>query len=142
LETFSEFDLVVDWKACDYSTNSGIVIHSPDPLKNRDDVYKFGYEIQIDEGGYDYINNIYGSPLHKTGAIYGLSSSNRGNARKPGLWNRFRITSTKSEIKVYLNGRLVSCLSSLPQAKNTEGYICLQFHTNKIQFRNILIRGH
>jgi Domain of Unknown Function (DUF1080) len=101
-----------------------------------------GYEIQIDESGYDHQNNIYGSPLHKTGAIYNLAPANRGNAKKPGFWNRFRIISTKAEIKIYLNGKSVSSLSPLLKNKNTEGYICLQFHTNKIQFRNILIREH
>jgi Domain of Unknown Function (DUF1080)/GMC oxidoreductase len=141
LETFSEFDLIVDWKVFDYSANSGIIIHAPDPAKDLEADGK-GYEIQIDESGYDYQNNIYGSPLHKTGAIYNLAPANRGNAKKPDHWNRFRIISTKTEIKTYLNGKLVSSLSPLLENKNTEGYICLQFHTNKIQFRNILIREH
>jgi hypothetical protein len=34
--------------------------------KADDSIYERGYDIQIDESGYDYINNIYGSPLHKT----------------------------------------------------------------------------
>lgn len=156
-KTFSEFELIVDWKAFDYLrkedeliiANSGIVIHSPDPAKDRDDIYKFGYEIPIDESGYDHINKVYGSPLHKTGAIYNLAPANRGNTKKSGLygseekpvfWNRFRIVSTKAKIEVFLNGKPVSSLSPLDPSKNTEGYICLQFHTNKVQFRNILIK--
>ena len=172
---FSEFDLSVDWKVFDQYgaddaviSNGGIVIHAPDPAlfpENADaPIYEGGYEIQIDESGYDfprdsdngnrppsYSPEFYGSPLHKTGAIYNIAPANRGNVKKPGLegtinapgfWNRFRISSTKSEISVYLNGKLVSAVSPLPPEKNNEGYICLQFHTNKIQFRNILIREH
>lgn len=156
---FSEFDLILDWKVFDDYANSGLVIHAPDPAmfpENEDDpIYEGGYEIQIDESGYDYKTDIsmnngnpsyrkefYGSPSHKTGAIYDLAPANRGNTKKAGFWNRFRITSTESEIKVYLNGKLVSSLSPLLEHKNTEGYICLQFHTSKIQFRNILIREH
>lgn len=140
LETFSEYELIVDWKVFDYDSNAGIVIHAPDPNRNSNDVYQLGYEIQIDESGYDYINKLYGSPLHKTGAIYDIAPANRGNTRKVGFWNRFRILSTRNKIEIYLNEKLVSYLSPLLTNKNTSGYICLQFHTNIIQFKNILIR--
>jgi hypothetical protein len=92
-EQFSEFDLIVDWKVFDYFANSGIIIHAPDPAKDRE-ADGHGYEIQIDESGYDYetdirLNNgkpsynkeFYGSPSHKTGAIYNLAPANRGNAK-------------------------------------------------------------
>ncbi|MGF1524849.1 MAG: family 16 glycoside hydrolase [Leptolyngbyaceae cyanobacterium] len=175
LQTFSEFDLIIDWKVFDnyvddeiVISNAGIVIHAPDPgmFPEDDDalIYEKGYEIQIDESGYNYPKDsndgnrrpsyheeFYGSPLHKTGAIYDVAAANRGNTKKPGLyrnikapgfWNRFRIISTKSGIKVHLNGKLVSSLSPLLKEKKSEGYICLQFHTNRIQFRNVLIREH
>ncbi|TRU87407.1 MAG: DUF1080 domain-containing protein [Microcystis novacekii Mn_MB_F_20050700_S1] len=147
-EVFSEFELILDWRVFDYSANSGIIIHAPNPArfseegKADDPIYERGYEIQIDESGYDYINNIYGSPLHKTGAIYDVAPANRGNTKKPGYWNRFKIISSKSGIEVHLNGKLVSHLSPLLENKDKEGYICFQFHTGKIQFRNILIREH
>lgn len=160
-EEFSEFELLLDWKVFKYSANSGIIIHAPNPANfseegNADDpIYKKGYEIQIDEKGYDFQKDNYDSPLHKTGAFYNIKPANRGNAKKPGLWNRYRIISAKNEIKVYLNGKLINSIQPLSpeflntlseeskqevKNKNKKGYICFQFHDDKIQFRNILIR--
>jgi hypothetical protein len=141
-QEFSKFELNIDWKVFDYDANSGIIIHAPNPANfaedNDADIYRRGYEIQIDERGYNHYRGLYGSPLHKTGAIYNLSPANRGNAKKAGFWNRFRIISNGEGIKVYLNHKLVSQLDSLD--RNRSGYICLQFHTQKIQFRNIMIK--
>ncbi|NJN24144.1 MAG: DUF1080 domain-containing protein [Acaryochloridaceae cyanobacterium RL_2_7] len=141
LQQFSEFELMVDWRGFDYSMNGGVVIHAADPAKNADDVYRLGYEIQVDESGYDYLSNIHGSPKHKTGAIYNLRSANRGNAKKMPYWNRYKITSRHNQITVELNGKEVSHLDSMLSEKNKSGYICLQFHTGTIQFKNVYLHN-
>ena len=142
LQQFSEFELIVDWRGFDYSMNGGVLVHASDPSQNAEEVYRLGYEIQIDESGYDYLQQSHGSPKHKTGAIYNLCSANRGNIKKTPFWNRYKITSHLNQIKVELNGKLVSQLDEMLPDKNRSGYICLQFHTGTIQFKNVFIREY
>ncbi|MBS3030329.1 MAG: DUF1080 domain-containing protein [Dolichospermum sp. DET50] len=155
---FKNFILKLQWKAFDIEANSGIFLRMPEPTALNDSFYNSSIEIQIDERGYDYPHNIYGSPLHKTGAVYEvfpaqrwaakvLSPRNSGNS---GYWNSYEITVQNNNIEVKLNGQLVSqgTLSDLlpfdapndGKKKRSEGFIGLQCHTEVVQFRNIRIK--
>ncbi len=155
---FKNFILKLDWKAFDVEANSGIFLRTPEPKALDDSFYNSSTEIQIDERAYDFRNNVYGSPLHKTGAVYEvfpaqkwaakvLSSRNSGN---PGYWNSYEIRVQGNEISVKLNGQLVSA-GTFPELlgfadpsdgkkKRSEGFIGFQCHTEVVQFRNIRIK--
>ena len=88
-------------------------------------VYQGSIEIQIDETGKDFVaardpQAIYGSSLHKTGAVYGLAPATRwaSKAVSPrfaqGYWNTFEITANEDRISVLLNGEPVVREARLP----------------------------
>jgi choline dehydrogenase-like flavoprotein/nitrite reductase/ring-hydroxylating ferredoxin subunit len=155
---FSDFILRLDWKAYDNEANSGIFLRMPQPVVLDAGFYDSSIEVQIDEHGYDVENAVYGSPLHKTGAVYGVFPARLWAAKvvqprdagKSTFWNSCEITLQGGSIEVRLNGLLVSQgqLSNLLSAdapsagktKREEGYIGLQCHTEVVQFRNIRIK--
>ena len=162
---YGDFILKLDWRAFDASANSGVFIRAPQPIILDDfNFYNSATEIQIDERGFrfDPPNSFYGSPLHKTGAVYGVFPARQWAARVigprntafAGLWNSYEITVTGANIKVELNGKLVSQGSFVtlqpagaanapnanPTRKRADGYIGLQCHTEHVQFRNIRIK--
>ncbi|MEM8780685.1 MAG: family 16 glycoside hydrolase [Cyanobacteria bacterium P01_G01_bin.49] len=157
--TYQDFILKLDWKAFDIEANSGIFLRMPEPTGLTDQFYDSTIEVQIDEQGFDFSNNIYGSPLHKTGAVYEVFPAQRWaakvipprNAGQSSYWNTYEIKVQGDEIEVKLNGLLVSqgkFPNLLPfeapsngQTKRTEGYIGLQCHTEVVQFRNIRIQA-
>lgn len=157
-ETFSNFILRLDWRAFDIGANSGIFLRMPEPVSLASDFYDSSIEVQIDEHGYDAVNGVHGSPLHKTGAVYGIFPARlwaakavqpRGSGRSV-LWNSCEIEVQGQNIAVRINGMLVSSgvfppLLTIDQpangtAKREEGYIGLQCHTEVVQFRNVRIK--
>jgi hypothetical protein len=154
---FKNFILKLEWKAFDIEANSGIFLRTPEP-KDLDNFYNSSTEIQIDDRAYDFPNNIYGSPLHKTGAVYELFPAQKAaskaisprNSGKPGYWNSYEIRVQGNEIEVKLNNQLISA-GTFPELlgfadpsdgkkKRSEGFIGLQCHTEVVQFRNIQIK--
>ena len=119
----------------------------PQPPDNLDDAfYDSVFEVQIDERGFDPDNNVFGSPLHKTGAVYKVLPARQWAAKavvprfspRPGFWNRYEIRLQGQDVSVRLNDRLVS-EGQLPAGSRTSGFIGLQCHTEVVQFRNIRI---
>jgi choline dehydrogenase-like flavoprotein len=150
--TFKNFVLRLDWKAFDIRANSGVFIRMPEVDNGGlQQVYRDSIEIQIDETGKDFVATrdpqaVYGSSLHKTGAVYGLAPAARwaSKAVSPrsaeGYWNAFEITVNGDRISVSLNGEPVVRDARLPAHLVKAGYIGLQCHTDVVQFRNIRIR--
>jgi hypothetical protein len=154
---FKNFILKLEWKAFDIEANSGIFLRTPEPTSLDDSFYNSSIEIQIDERGYDFPNNIYGSPLHKTGAVYEVFPAQRWAAKvlssrtdNTSYWNSYEIRVEGNKIEVKLNNQLVSA-GTFPELrgfadpsdgkkKRSEGYIGLQCHTEVVQFRNIRIK--
>lgn len=155
---FRDFILRLDWKGYDMEANSGIFLRMPQPAVLDTGFYDSSIEVQIDEQGYDHENAVYGSPLHKTGAVYGVFPARLWAAKvmqprdsgKSTFWNSCEVKLQGASIEVRLNGQLVSqgqfpnLLSADAQAvgktKRDEGYIGLQCHTEVVQFRNIRIK--
>ena len=163
--TFANFVLKLDWRSFDLRANSGVFVRAPQPLVlDAPNFYNSATEIQIDERGFhfDPPNSIHGSPLHKTGAIYGLFPARLWAARVvgsrgtpfSGLWNRYEIRADGANLEVLLNGRTVAAgalqnaqaagaanpPNADPTRKRLEGFIGLQCHTEVVQFRNIRIK--
>jgi len=156
--TFTDFILRLDWRAYDVEANSGIFLRMPPPVVLDAGFYDSSIEVQIDEHGYDHVNAVYGSPRHKTGAVYGVFPARLWAAKviqprvsgKPAFWNSCEITLQGGNIEVRLNGQLVSegqfpnllavDAPGIGETKREEGYIGLQCHTEVVQFRNIRIK--
>jgi hypothetical protein len=147
-QTFANFELQLDWKAFMITANSSVFLRLPQPPAVLDDAfYDSAVEVQIDERGFDPDNNLFGSPLHRTGAVYEAPPARQWAAKavtprfspRPGFWNRYEIDVQNQNISVRLNGKLIS-EGQLPANKLPQGFIGLQCHTDIVQFRNIRIR--
>lgn len=153
-EVFRNFVLKVDWLSFNPTTNipggradnSGILLRFPamntsDPANDWKLASNKGYEIQIDDMGFNVDTAQNFSPLHQTGAVYALAPSSQIASKPAGQWNTFEIEATGTAIKVTLNGQLVTNYS-IPanNSRLSEGHIGLQCHTGNVQFQNIMIR--
>jgi choline dehydrogenase-like flavoprotein len=146
-EEFDNFTLRLDWRVSFADDNSGVFIRFPalgntDPANDWKPAVDQGYEIQIDDTGKnpDVNPNVFNDPLHRTGAIYKLQPANNLASLPVGQWNAYEIVANGNDIKVTLNGQLVSHLPS--GNRSLKGFIGLQNHHfgSKVQFRNIRIK--
>ena len=147
-EEFDNFELQLDWKAFSVDANSGVFLRMPRPPATLNNAfYENSLEVQIDERGFDHENNVFGSPLHKTGAVYKRIPSTQWAAKavvprfgpRPGFWNRYVIRADGPLIQVLLNGRY-TVNGHLAAGSPTKGFIGLQCHTDVVQFRNIRVK--
>ena len=151
--SFQDFELRLQWKAFQRPgapaevANSGIFLRAPRPGPELDDANFYGraIEIQIDDSGYDPGVGRFRSPLHRTGAVYGVAPACRRAEKAastdgtPGFWNDCRVVATGPRISVSLNGRIVS-EGELPPHLVQPGMLALQYHSGKVQFRAVRIR--
>jgi hypothetical protein len=150
---FQDFELRLRWKGFQGAgtaaevANSGIFLRAPRPGPHLDDgsFYSRAIEIQIDDTGYDPAVGRFRSPLHRTGAVYGITPACRRAEKAAstdgtlGFWNDCRAVATGSRIAVTLNGRSVS-EGELPPQLIQPGMLALQYHSGKVQFRAVRIR--
>ncbi|KAH0437585.1 family 16 glycoside hydrolase [Paraburkholderia fungorum] len=154
-EVFRNFVLTVDWLSFNPTTNvpggradnSGVLLRFPalnasNPANDWKLASDRGYEIQIDDMGFNVDTGQNFSPLHQTGAVYALAPSSTIASKPANQWNTFEIEATNTSIKVTLNGQLVTNYS-IPanDPRLREGHIGLQCHTGNVQFRNVMIRS-
>ena len=154
-QVFRNFVLKLDWLSFNPTTNvpggradnSGVLIRFPAlNASNPGNDWKLasdkGYEIQIDDMGFNVDTGQSFNALHQTGAVYGLAPSSMIASKNAGQWNTFEIEATDAAISVTLNGQLVSTYS-IPanDGRRREGHIGLQCHTGNVQFRNVMIRS-
>lgn len=135
---YEEFDLELEYWLRTHG-NSGISIRDPSrarfavtsPVDFRRTPSKLGYEIQL--------NNQYPDPS-PSGTIYTFAKAATG-AQVDDQWNKIRIESRKSSIRVFLNEKLVAEHTGDP-ARPARGPIGLQLHDqfSVVMFRNIRIR--
>lgn len=148
---FENFELRLQWKAFRgnngaFDANSGVFLRAPRPPLELTDAnfYDQSLEVQIDDTGYDFARRRFGSPLHRTGAVYTRHPARRAAQKLPsaegtdGFWNDYRITANGTRIAVTLNGHLVS-EGAIPAAGPSQRYLGFQYHTGKIQFRHVRI---
>ena len=145
-EEFSDFVLNVQWRASSIFDNSGVFIRFPalgntDPANDWKLAVDQGYEIQIDDRGYDPNMNTTGSPLHMTGAVYQLAQATTLASKPVGQWNTFLLEAIGDKITVTLNGQVVSQLVG-NQGRPLSGHIGFQNHHpgSRVQFRRLMIQ--
>ena len=125
--------------------NSGVFIRFPalnasDPANDWKPASDRGYEIQIDDMGFNVDTGQNFSPLHQTGAVYALAPSSTIASKPAGQWNTFEIEATSALIKETLNGQLVTNYPIPANSpRRSEGHIGLQCHTGNVQFQNIMV---
>ena len=154
-EVFRNFILKVDWLSFNPTTgplparadNGGVLIRFPvlntsQPGSDWQLASDKGYEVQIDDMGYNVDTNSNFSPLHQTGAVYALAPSSHIASKGAGQWNTFEIEARSNAIQVTLNGQVVTNYT-IPAntTRLREGHIGLQSHTGKVQYKNVLIQA-
>jgi hypothetical protein len=122
--------------------NSGVFIRSP---LEGDPAYT-GMEIQILD---DYAEQWRGlKPYQYTGSIYGVQAPSERTSKQAGQWQRMVIIARGPQIEVVLNGDKIIDTSldyypykaeSHPGLVRGSGYIVLQNHGSRVEFRNIRI---
>jgi choline dehydrogenase-like flavoprotein len=154
-EVFRNFVLRVDWLSFNPTTNvpngtadnSGVLFRFPalnasDPGNDWMLASNAGYEIQIDDMGYNPDTKTDFDPAHQTGAVYALAPSAKVASKPAGQWNTFEIEARTAVINVTLNGQLVTTYNIPPDSmRGRVGHIGLQCHTGNVQFQNIMIRS-
>lgn len=143
-EQFANFVLRADFRLSAGTDNSGIFIRIPqlgtnDPANDWRPAAADGYEIQIDNTGFNPDTNATGDLLHATGAIYTLAASS-GPMPAVGQWHTFEIEAVGPKITVRLNGQEVSKLTN--GARRADGFIGIQNHHggSKVQFTRLRIK--
>ena len=151
-EEYGNFDLKMEWKISK-NGNSGIIffVHE-DPKFNN--TYETGLEMQVldNEGHKD------GKIIkHRAGDLYDLISVSKETVKPVGEWNQVEIVSKDGKLDLYLNGHhsvsttlwddnwrnmvANSKFKSMPAfGTYKQGKIALQYHGDKVWFRNIQIK--
>ncbi len=148
-EEFDNFDLELDWKVVKQG-NSGVLYHvSEEPITS----WHYAPEVQI----LDNSAHPTRDKRQLAGACYDLYAPSKDVTKPPGQWNRLRILVHGAHVEHWMNGekiveyelwsddwnQRVANSKHKSQAKFgtfKKGLICLQEHSDRVEFRNIKIR--
>jgi hypothetical protein len=139
-KVFSNFAFHVEYRMAP-KCNSGIGIRTAafDPRLSRSTRPSFFcYEIQLLDDA--------GKPPSKysSGSLYRYVAPRLNPVKPAGEWNGIDIECVGPRIRVTINGEEIIDVdqSKDPEIKNKplEGYVCLQNHGGRIEFRNVRIR--
>ncbi len=140
---YKDFILRLDYRVAD-GANSGLFLRATE----QGNPAFTGMEVQI--------FGDHGKPASKTStaSVYDAIAPSRNMSRPGGEWNSFEITIVGNGLAVALNGRTVISTDLYDKALNDTlsedrkfpnraktGYIGLQNHGNKLEFRNIRIKN-
>jgi choline dehydrogenase-like flavoprotein len=156
--TPANFVLKLEWLSTRADDNSGVFVRFPNPdskgYANPHFVaVDFGFEIQIDDTGFNPDTNQFHDPLHQTGAVYGFAPSSQLASRRLGQWNTYEIRVAQQTYTVILNEIQVAQFAflvgsdaqhpdrGLPTTASVPRFIGLQAHTGRVMFRNIRIKA-
>jgi hypothetical protein len=143
---YSDFVVRVDYRIPP-GGNSGVGLRFPP----KGDPAHVGMEIQILDDDAEVYKKMPLVPAQHTGGIYYQAPAKQGAAKPANEWNSYEITCLGPHVKVVLNGQVVNdadvdqftkgagghmALSERPKI----GYVGLQSHETKVDFRNIEIK--
>jgi Domain of Unknown Function (DUF1080)/FKBP-type peptidyl-prolyl cis-trans isomerase len=143
---YSDFVLRVDYRIPPEG-NSGVGLRFPP----AGDPAHVGMEIQILDDDAQMYKDMHLVPAQHTGGIYYQAPAKQGAAKPANQWNSYEITCLGPHVKIVLNGQVVNdanvdqftkgagghkALSERPKI----GYVGLQSHESKVDFRNIEIK--
>ena len=148
-DQYDNFELRLQWRV-GHGVNSGILYRVTEDAVTS---WHVAPEMQVlEKVGFGDPN-----PLHHAGALYDLYAPSKDTTRPEGEWNEVKLVVNGNHIEHWLNGeKVVECemnsadwkeriakskFKDRPNfAKATKGYICLQDHSGKIEYRNIRVR--
>lgn len=120
--------------------NSGIGIRTGvyDPKKSDSPPSRAGYEIQLLD---DAMKN---PDKHSTGSLYRYIAPSVKAVKPAPEWNKIEIECKGAHIKVTLNGEKIIDVdqTTVEELKNKplKGYVCVQNHGGKVDFRNLRVK--
>jgi len=120
--------------------NSGIGIRTGvyDPKKSDSPPSRAGYEIQLLD---DAMKN---PDKHSTGSLYRYIAPSVKAVKPAPEWNKIEIECKGARIKVTLNGEKIIDVdqTTVEEIKNKplKGYVCVQNHGGKVDFRNLRVK--
>jgi hypothetical protein len=135
-QQYGDFELELEYSYPE-GGNSGVFFRVGDPK----DPVKTGIEAQI----LDSTKHTGPLTAHDHGGIISTVAASKNMSKKPGEWNRMKITCRGPRLQLQLNGEQVVDVqldTSPIKDRPAKGYIGLQDHgqPNDIRFRNIRIR--
>lgn len=148
-EEFENFDLSLEWKVV-REGNSGVLYHvSEEPVTS----WHFAPEVQV----LDNSAHPTRDKRQLAGACYDLYAPSKDVTKPPGQWNQMRVLVNGAHVEHWMNGEKIveyelwsnDWKARVANSKHkehpkfgtfTKGPICLQDHTDRIEFRNIKIR--
>jgi hypothetical protein len=134
VETYSDYQLHVEWRYPLEATNSGVFVHAQLP----DTIWLRCFECQLKAGNAGDFVCMNGARMKEqndpsTRIIKKLAST----SEKPtGDWNTMEITCKNNSIEVVVNGTLQN---KATETSLNKGYICLQSEGKDIEFRNVYL---
>ena len=149
-EQYRNFNLELDWRIAE-GGNSGVFYRA---TQEGDYIWQTAPEMQI----LDDDRHADGkSPLTSAGSNFALYAAPRGSPHPAGQWNSASVIVNGNQAEHWLNGKKVveyelgstewkdrvakSKFNSMPlYGKSSEGYIGLQDHGDRVEFRNIRIK--
>jgi Domain of Unknown Function (DUF1080) len=148
-EEFESFELQLEWKVLK-NGNSGVLYHvSEEPIT----AWHFAPEVQI----LDNTSHPTRDKRQLAGACYDLYAPSKDVTKPPGEWNQMRVLVNGAHVEHWMNGEKIveyelwsdDWKQRVAGSKHKDrpkfgtfrkGPICLQDHTDRIEFRNIKIR--
>jgi hypothetical protein len=141
---YTDFELRLEFKISKEG-NSGVALRAHE----KGDPAYAGMEIQILDNDWHLKNLKDLKPVQLTGSIYGVCPPSADATRPIGEWNSYHITAKGRKITIELNGTIIvnANLDDYPQhfeghpgLKRTGGYLGLQSHSARCEFRNIFVK--
>ncbi len=139
---YGNFELELEFRV-PAGGNSGVFLRAP----HEGNPAFAGMEIQVlDDYDAQYANL---KPTQYCGSLYDVAPAQPRVTKKAGEWQKMRIVCDGTHVKVTLNGTQVvdadtsanpDKLETHPGLKRTTGYLGLQNHGSRLDYRNIRIR--
>ena|ERR1700722_12301426 len=142
---YGDFEVRVDFKMSE-GGNSGVALRAP----LQGNVSYSGMEIQLldDVWHKEHLKDL--KPVQYTGAIYGVVAPSKDALKPVGEWNTIDITAKGRQITIVLNGVKTvdanlddykeAAEKDHPGLNRVKGHLGLQSHSNRVEFRNVLVK--
>jgi len=149
VDQYDNFELSLEWKIVD-GGNSGVLYRVTEDAVTS---WHVAPEMQVlDNAKYKGRDT-----RQLAGALYDLYAPTKETFRGSGQWNQARVVADGNRVEHWLNGEKIvefeigsedwnrrvtaSKFKDKPKfAKATKGYICLQDHSDRVEYRNIKVR--
>jgi Domain of Unknown Function (DUF1080) len=142
---YADFEVRVDFKMSE-GGNSGVALRAP----LQGNVSYSGMEIQLLDDEWHKKNYKDLKPVQLTGAIYGVVAPSKDALKPVGEWNTIAITAKGRQITIVLNGvkTVDANLDDYKEASEKDhpglnrekGHLGLQSHSNRVEFRNVIVK--